>query len=331
MRKLSQVLIVVLLLSLAGSALSTSSGTADRAAPGARHGFAAAYDARSGGVLVFGGSNHLLKPPASYNDTWTWDGARWRWLSEAGPAPRIWPAAAYHPKAKRFFLFGGASPGGERVLGDTWRFDHGGWTEIKPAVAPAPRWHFAMVTDEARGQLVLFGGVDHTQKPAAVVFGDTWVWEGAAWRKVAATGPAPRFGHAMAFDRKRRTVILVGGRDREQRPLGDTWEWNGQEWKAVAATGLTPRLLHGLAFDERRQALLLFGGWNTEDGNYLGDTWTLNGSQWTALPASGPPPLRAHMLVADVRRQRVVLFGGYTATAVSRAVWEWDGQAWTRR
>src|SRR5262245_10500584 len=213
--------------------------------PGARHGFGAAYDASTGRVLIFGGVNHMLQPTVRYNDTWAWDGDRWHFLSEGGPATRVWPALAYQLMPRRLLLFGGA--GEQRMSDETWRLENSGWTQINGTVSPEPRWHFAMVTDEARRQIVLFGGVNSRHEPA-LVFGDTWIWDGRLWKKVAETGPAPRFGHAMAFDRNRQRVVLVGGRDRDQKPLNDTWEWNGREWKLVNVTGLTPRILHGLAF-----------------------------------------------------------------------------------
>ncbi len=297
--------------------------------PAPRHGSAAIYDRSAGRVLVFGGVNHLLRPEVRYGDTWAWDGRRWYEVTRDGPGPRIWPSAAVEPPTRRMLLFGGLGPTGS-VLSDTWRLAGSSWTQLQPAPAPAPRWHFAMAADGVTGQVVLFGGIDTAQNPPRV-FGDTWVWAGESWRKASDIGPSPRFGHAMAFDPFRGRIVLVGGRAETMQPLGDAWTWSGRRWEPLETHGLPPRVLHGLAFDAVSKALLVFGGWNTEDGNYLGDTCRLEGAEWRQLKVPGPPPLRAHVMVSDPVRRCVVLFGGYTAGAVSGELWEWNGRDWTCR
>lgn len=290
-----------------------------------------AFDPSSRRVSVFGGVDHLAKPSVRYADTWAWDGKTWTELSRGGPSARIWPAMAYDPNTRRMLLFGGADP--PKVLNDLWLWDGSRWTELKLAHSPAPRWHFAMVGDEARRQVVLFGGVDTTG--TRVAYGDTWVWDGRDWRQASNNGPGPRFGHAMSYDRARRKIVLYGGRDNSGRALGDTWEWDGTTWRELATAGPGPRLLHGLAFDEIRRAVILFGGWNPDDSSgasaYLSDTWELKGSQWTRLQVSGPGGSRAHYMVNDVRRRRVVLFGGYSAVEVFGSTWEWNGRTWQLR
>ena len=57
----------------------------------------------------------------------------------------------------------------------------------------------------------------------------TWKWDGAAWTRVATTGPPPRFVSAMAYDAARAEVVLFGGSVPDGY-LGDTWVWDGTAW-----------------------------------------------------------------------------------------------------
>src|SRR5262249_8824174 len=51
-----------------------------------------------------------------------------------------------------------------------------------------------------------------------------------AWRLVASSGPAPRFGHAMASNTNHYQVVLFGGMTAGSALLADTWVWNGVAW-----------------------------------------------------------------------------------------------------
>jgi hypothetical protein len=54
-------------------------------------------------------------------------------------------------------LFGGSGPHG--ALGDTWLWNGGTWTAVRPGGAPPPRAGAAAAFDTASRQLVLFGGL----------------------------------------------------------------------------------------------------------------------------------------------------------------------------
>jgi hypothetical protein len=71
------------------------------------------------------------------------------------------------------------------------------------------------------------------------------------WTQKQDIGPEPRRGHAMAYDPRRKRVVLFGGQAftvkpnniLESRMLSDTWEWDGANWTQVAdpRNGLRPR------------------------------------------------------------------------------------------
>jgi hypothetical protein len=83
-------------------------------------------------------------------------------------------------------------------------------------------------------QISMFGGLNSANTaPAPTVFHETWVFDGKRWTHRQDIGPGPRWGHAMAYDLARRSIVLFGGlpifkapgdAELPQRLLGDTWE-----------------------------------------------------------------------------------------------------------
>ena len=193
---------------------------------------------------------------------------------------------------------------------------------------PAARQFAQSAYDAARGELVVFGGLDRTS-----VLGDTWTWDGTTWtHETPATAPPARYLGAMAYDSTRGEVVLFGGQDDDEL-FGDTWVWNGTTWaQRTPATSPNPTAGHALADDG--DGLVLFGGTN----NFSAETWTWDGTTWTEV--YGPAPEgRAHAAMAyDAARGEVVLFGGIGrgdgVTPQSQYLgdtWVWDGTSWARR
>ena len=82
-------------------------------------------------------------------------------------------AAAFDPSTSEVVLFGGHD---RLAYGDTWSWNGSRWTQYSSSTAPAPRWDAAMAFDEARGNVVLYGG-----RSASTTFSDTWVLGPAGW------------------------------------------------------------------------------------------------------------------------------------------------------
>ena len=148
------------------------------------------------------------------------------------------------------------------------------------------------------------------------------------WTQRQNIGPAPRAGHAMAYDEQRRAVVLFGG-DSGRGPLGDTWVWNGETWTQVSDIGPAARAGHAMAYDEQRGRVVLFGG-RLRD-RQAGDTWEWDGGDWTQIANAGPGP-RSNPAMAYLRStRRVILFGGFDGALASLAdTWEWNGEDWTQ-
>lgn len=98
----------------------------DVTGPGPRASAGAAYDARRGLVVIYGGmgSDGLL------DDTWGWDGTRWRRLADGGPGKRAMGQLAYDAARDRIVLFGGRRGWPDGDLDDTWEWDGTAWARV---------------------------------------------------------------------------------------------------------------------------------------------------------------------------------------------------------
>jgi len=254
------------------------------------------------------------------------------------PQSRLGTALAPFGHSGRAILYGGNW--NTDLYADTWEWDGARWTALNPPGNPGLRANHAMTYDEARGQIVLFGGMAGA---APVASNETWIWDGAAWRQMhPATSPPARYSHAMAYDAARQQVVLFGGYG-DSGELNDTWLWDGVNW-SQAATVQSPRARfgHSLAYDPVRGEMVLFGGMaGGGTPTWFSDTWAWDGSAWHQKSVADPPAARfLHALAWDPVLSAVVMIGGAGGKDVTgqtwyydfrREVWTWDGTAWTEQ
>ena len=124
--------------------------------------------------MLFGGVNPKVQPAAAVATTLEWTGATWQEVSNFGPQARYFSTIAFDAANKRCVMFGGQAftPAG-LLLNDTWEWDGQFWTE-RQNFGPPTLEQSAMVSDDARGHLVLFGGISNINPLSSS--GD--VWEG---------------------------------------------------------------------------------------------------------------------------------------------------------
>src|SRR5207248_612285 len=104
-----------------------------------------------------------------------------------------------------------------------WEWDGATWSQVS-TTGPSPRSGGGIVYDEARSQLVLFGGTG----PNGEV-GDTWLRTGMTWAQAladAGAAPSARVGAGLAWDPVRQKAVLFGG-TQGFNGSSETWEWNG--------------------------------------------------------------------------------------------------------
>ena len=192
------------------------------------------------------------------------------------------------------------------------------WVQ-ETSVSPAERSEPALAFDSARGQVILFGGID------SGFFADTWVLDGNQWIEVTPDvgNPRARYDHAMVYDSRRGRVVMFGGTT--VGATDDTWEWDGMRWTDVTPNDRPPdRSGHAMAFDSVRGRVVLYGG--TDFAQDFGDTWEWDGVAWRNMtpPSGSPSPRAQHAMAYDSGRGIVVMVGG-------GQTWEWDGAMWTDR
>ncbi|HTT35853.1 MAG TPA: kelch repeat-containing protein [Thermoplasmata archaeon] len=206
------------------------------------------------------------------------------------------------------------------LLGDTWKYEGGSWTNLTTSlpIAPGPRSGAALAYDASDGDAVLFGGLG----PSGPL-NDTWTFSAGAWHADTAPGPGPpaRWGAAVAYDAPAQAIVLFGGTAENGSVLGDTWTFSAGAWHEIAATAAVPAPRAGasLAADPWDNGVVLFGGANAT-GAFLNDTWTFSAGTWTdrtATAGTGPTARSNTTLTYDPSRSATLLFGGWDGTSLA--------------
>lgn len=109
-----------------------------------------------------------------------------------------------------------------------------------------------MAYDEARGELVLFGGRGGEGPNPA----ETWVRRNESWVRLHPEDePSPRYGAAMVYDSSRREIVLFGGwagSNGGNETSNETWIWDGVNWRlAEPVTSPPSRAFAAAAFDRK--------------------------------------------------------------------------------
>lgn len=245
------------------------------------------YDSHRQVCVMYGGTGgEFVREPL--RETWEWNGNTWQLRDTNGPLGCVYHAMAYDRARQRTVLYGGAacwSSGCGAVPTWTWEWDGQSWTRVSTN-GPPRRLSHAMAYDEARGRVVLFGGVDNGLMRG---YSDTWTWDGTNWMEMPVAGPGYRTEHSMTYDFERQTVVLFGGRSTNN----SVWEWDGAGWSEHPAS--VPRwcMLPGLAYDGARNAIVRYGGLTANDNGisiYVPETWLLAVQEtWVNFAYAGLP------------------------------------------
>jgi len=131
--------------------------------PLARSESAAMFDPTTNAILMFGGAaRHNAALVDTFDDTWEFDGSRWRALTpETSPSKRGGHVLVFDSVRAEGVLFGGHTTPDrfDGHLGDTWTWSGGNWHLASPQQSPPARSNASAAFDPSRGYVVLFGGV----------------------------------------------------------------------------------------------------------------------------------------------------------------------------
>lgn len=209
-------------------------------------------------------SQQLVTMTNSQNFAWTGS----QWVPAGGPAPAT-GTPTNDPANGLTYVY---STTDRRRF---WAWDGTNWsvrTQVPHPIGPPgiPR----LVYDSVRDRAIVVEG------SSQLVHAE---WDGSRWFDVpTAGGPSARYGHAMAFDAARGTLVLFGGATLTGN-LADTWTWNGTQWQLAATTGPAARANAAMTYDSLRQRIVMIGG---DFG--LSDHWEWDGLQWTQVSATTP-------------------------------------------
>ena len=282
-----------------------------------------ADDPSAGQVVLFGGVGND-------DNTWLWNGARWRLASPAATPPgRVDAAAAYDPLARQVLLFGGrhAPFAGGPALNDTWAWNGSTWRELNAGNGgPAAGEGASMAWDDALSEMVLV-----TAGSNATGDDETWIWSRTRWVLQVHGNVAPgAFDLPMAYDPVTQSLIAEGCCKSPVSPLGPldiTWRWNGSRWLQLSGTA-QPLPGSYLALDPALGRLVL-----CNCGQVLGlpvlATWT--GQSWLLMDTARLP-VQPSAEIADVSRGQLLLLGSATPSSLNIAqpvhIWAVQGAAW---
>src|SRR5437016_7068778 len=145
-----------------------------------------AYDAADGYVILFGG----ISSSNVFSDTWKFHGGSWTNITpSSSPALDTFPSMAYDAADGYVILFSGLVVSSSHVVGETWKYLGGSWTNITSSTGPPQRDLASMVYDAADGYVILFGGATYVAS-GNHFFGDTW--------KFSSTGTPPPFDYSLS-------------------------------------------------------------------------------------------------------------------------------------
>ncbi len=158
----------------------------------------------------------------------------WTRRAILGPRPgsrEETPIAFFDARRERILMLGGITNGHYPVrVPDFWILslaDPPSWINVSDSTPLGVREFSPPIHDSRRDRVLFFGGCQRYHLGSCTPFGDLWALDLAslAWDELAPSGPlpAPRFGHAAAFDSTADRAWIVWGAGADYSDLSDIW------------------------------------------------------------------------------------------------------------
>lgn len=284
------------------------------------------FDPATRKLMLMGGNS---------SDTFLLDGDTWvRHVAPPDFLPRSAPALAWEPAHGRMVLAAGfalADGGPPQFLNDVWALSTTA-TRLPDAPFTARSQH-TMMTDPARGRVVLIGGrnASGTYLPM-----ETWLFDGQWSSLPAPPGMTGRGLAAGAADPVTGKLVLFGGTF-PTNSAREVWMFDGTTW--VSHPGLPPQWNAQrrvtIAFDRAHGAFLSFTGSTTAalpDGGSgaRAEAWQFDDTTFTPQPTM-PSRVSAAASI-DPATGRLVTFGGtLEGSVVVNETWTLQNGQWAQQ
>jgi hypothetical protein len=194
---------------------------------------------------------------------------------------------------------------------------------------PASAGHALVYAPDLELTLLVNAGLGGMSGPAVSAQTRVWGWNGMAWTVLDSAGPPVRNLGGVAYDSRRRVLVMHGGSYDLANMYGETWEWSRTGgWRRINISG--PGVIDHtqMTFDVERGVTVLFGG-QPNPQSVKRETWEYDGTSWRLATSTGPVGRVHHALQYDPVTKRVLLFGGYAPGGSDLGdTWSWDGTAW---
>jgi len=266
----------------------------------------------------------------------------WWSIPTVGPSPRTAYQMAYDSEDRYVLLFGGCpvyayeAYCGSGVLGDTWSYANGTWTNLTATLPlhPSARSAGVMADDPAVGGVILYGG-----RGPGYSLTDTWEWTSGVWIRLTPRASPPALtGAAIAFDAADSALVLTGGTLGNSTNMSpSTWVFEDGNW-TNATTSSSPAgwFQPALAPNPIDRGVLLFGGvtlglaptYSAETWSYLDGTWS---NQTMTAGSSTPGPRVGAAVAFDPVLNSTILSGGSNGVlSYFQDLWEYSASnRWT--
>jgi hypothetical protein len=246
---------------------------------------------------------------------------------------------AFDTDRQTLVLFGGYDhewkpPGPPKVLNETWEWTvKAGWRQLHPATIPPARGMTAIVYDEARHVVLMFGGRDTAggtvscgEVGQALCSADTWTWNGNDWMQMHPDKSPDPWIPMMTYDQSSGWPLIYSS-------SAETWNWDGIAWslKSPESGRPTPhRYDPTMAFDPATKHVVMYGGFSHGGGDLSG-MWSWTGQKWVSLGTSAPFPRSGAAAAPDMESRTLVGYGNTTLgpSDSPAETWAWDGVRWT--
>nr|WP_274474556.1 kelch repeat-containing protein [Mangrovimonas aestuarii] len=233
-----------------------------------------AYNEERKTIILHGGRGNK---GITYSDLWEWNGKKWIQLENESQFKADHHQLIYLNNKKTLLAFGGWN--GNDVMGDTWTWD-GEWKKLNIS-SPPKRASFAMVKDNKKDRVVLYGGLWVNGQ-----YADIWEWSNNKWKSLSGMYDNSSIDHhSMIYNSKSECIIGFGGKDYRYQFQKKTFTIENGKIIVISDEGPSERHSFGFTYNGDKNLVYLYGGKEYVNGEQvaLSDFWKWDGEKWKRI------------------------------------------------